>query len=133
MKHPVYGDPKGPQYPKMIQFLSKRDGFLKLAKRYKPKMVFNTDIVLSNLATTRAMRDNSLYLHADWMGNFEALKALTSTGGELAALTGQNNPYPGKLGVIEEGAYADIILVDGNPLEDITVLGGSVPPCMKAP
>ena len=30
-----------------------------------------------------------------------------------------------KLGVIEEGAYADIILVDGNPLEDITVLGAN--------
>lgn len=39
------------------------------------------------------------------------------------ALTGQNNPYPHKLGVIEVGAYADILLVDGNPLEDITVLG----------
>jgi hypothetical protein len=36
------------------------------------------------------------------------------------------NPYKeGKLGVIEEGAYADLLLVDGNPLEDITVLGGT--------
>ena len=36
------------------------------------------------------------------------------------------NPYPeGQLGVIEEGAYADIILVDGNPLEDLAVIGGS--------
>ncbi len=36
------------------------------------------------------------------------------------------NPYPdGKLGVIEKGAYADILLVDGNPLEDITVIGGN--------
>jgi imidazolonepropionase-like amidohydrolase len=40
------------------------------------------------------------------------------------ALTGVMNPYPnGKLGVIEEGAYADIILVDGNPLEDLSVIG----------
>ncbi|UCH48828.1 MAG: amidohydrolase family protein, partial [Betaproteobacteria bacterium] len=31
----------------------------------------------------------------------------------------------GKLGVIEEGAYADIILVDGNPLEDLSVIGAS--------
>ena len=37
------------------------------------------------------------------------------------------NPYPdAKLGVIEEGAYADIILVDGNPLEDLALLGASV-------
>ncbi len=46
-------------------------------------------------------------------------------GGEIAAMTGDfKNPYPeGKLGVIEEGAYADILIVDGNPLEDITVIG----------
>ena len=36
------------------------------------------------------------------------------------------DPYPdGKLGVVEEGAYADLLLVDGNPLEDITVIGGN--------
>jgi imidazolonepropionase-like amidohydrolase len=41
------------------------------------------------------------------------------------AFTGKNNPYPGKLGVIEKGAYADIILVDGNPLKDLKLLGAS--------
>lgn len=39
------------------------------------------------------------------------------------ALCGKRNSYPGKLGVIQEGALADIIVVDGNPLEDISVLG----------
>ena len=58
--------------------------------------------------------------------NFEVLKQLTSTAGELLALSGPRNPYPdGKLGVIEEGAYADLLIVDGNPLEDITVIGGN--------
>lgn len=33
--------------------------------------------------------------------------------------------HDGPLGVIQEGAYADILLVDGNPLEDITVIGGN--------
>ena len=51
---------------------------------------------------------------------------MTSDNGKLMALTGVMNPYPeGKLGVIEEGAYADIILVDGNPLEDLSVIGAS--------
>lgn len=40
--------------------------------------------------------------------------------------------HDGKLGVIEEGAYADLLIVDGNPLEDITVIGGSEL-WMKAP
>jgi len=50
---------------------------------------------------------------------------MTSVGGELCALTGQNNPYPGKLGLIEEGAFADILIVNGNPLEDISAIGGN--------
>ena len=48
---------------------------------------------------------------------------MTSTPGELVALTGQNNPYPGKLGVIEEGAYADLLIVDGDPLKDLAAIG----------
>jgi imidazolonepropionase-like amidohydrolase len=46
----------------------------------------------------------------------------TGTNGELLALSGPKNPYPKKLGVIEEGAYADLLLVAGNPLDDISIL-----------
>jgi imidazolonepropionase-like amidohydrolase len=88
-------------------------------------MVFNTDMVLNDRFTARAGRDCKMHLHAEWFGNLEVLKAMTSTGGELAALTGKSNPYPRKLGVIEEGAYADILIVDGNPLEDMSVLGAN--------
>jgi len=37
-------------------------------------------------------------------------------------MSGSRNPYPGKLGIIEEGAYADLLLINGNRLEDITIL-----------
>ncbi len=121
--HPVYGDASTPTGQKTLQFLEQSANFVELANRYRPKMVFQTDVVLTPTPDNRAARDHSLYLHAEWFGNFEALKAMTSVAGELAALTGLNNPYPGRLGVIEEGAYADIILVDGNPLEDLRVLG----------
>ena len=52
---------------------------------------------------------------------------VASVDTELLALSGPRNPYAasGKLGVIEVGAAADILLVDGNPLEDISVLGGN--------
>ena len=46
----------------------------------------------------------------------------TSTNAELLALSGKRNPYPGKLGVVEEGALADLLLVDGNPLENIGLI-----------
>jgi imidazolonepropionase-like amidohydrolase len=47
--------------------------------------------------------------------------------GEILKLSGAVlDPYPeGKLGVIEEGAYADILLVDGNPLEDLSIIGAN--------
>ena len=53
------------------------------------------------------------------------LKAATSAAGQLLTLSKQTNYHAGNLGVIEEGAYADILLVDGNPLEDITLIGGN--------
>lgn len=47
---------------------------------------------------------------------------VTSTNAELLALSGERNPYPGKLGVVEQGALAALLLVDGNPLEDIALV-----------
>jgi len=53
----------------------------------------------------------------------EILRQATSINGELLKLTGPLNPYPdGPLGVIAEGAYADILVIDGNPLENIELL-----------
>ncbi len=52
----------------------------------------------------------------------ELLKMATSVNAELLALSGLRSPYPGKLGVVEEGALADLILVDGNPLENIQLI-----------
>ncbi|GKX32738.1 MAG: hypothetical protein MnENMB40S_03560 [Rhizobiaceae bacterium MnEN-MB40S] len=46
----------------------------------------------------------------------------TSRNAELLGLSGPRNPYPGKLGVIEAGALADLLIVDGNPLDDINLI-----------
>jgi imidazolonepropionase-like amidohydrolase len=59
----------------------------------------------------------------------------TSTNAKYCELSGERHPYKaGPLGVIKEGAYADILLVDGNPLEDISILGDdgkNIPLVMK--
>ena len=57
-----------------------------------------------------------------WYTPAEALKMATADNGELIALSGFINPYPGKLGVVEQGALADLLLVDGNPLENINLI-----------
>lgn len=90
------------------------------------KTTFGVDTVTVSPADAIRNRSYEIWFWSDKFGNHQTLKSLTSIGGDLAALTGKNNPYPeGKLGVIEEGAYADILLVDGNPLKDITVIGGN--------
>jgi imidazolonepropionase-like amidohydrolase len=90
------------------------------------KVVFASDYVGLFADAERARRYELWWRTQAFKNNFEVLKQLTSTAGEMLAMSGPRNPYQeGKLGVIEEGAYADLILVDGNPLEDITVLGGT--------
>lgn len=90
------------------------------------KTTFGVDTVTVTPANALRNRDHEIWFWADRFGNLQTLRSLTSIGGELAALTGGQNPYPaGPLGVIKEGAYADILLIDGNPLEDISVIGGS--------
>jgi imidazolonepropionase-like amidohydrolase len=59
---------------------------------------------------------------ARWTTPAEALRMATANNGELMSLSGFINPYPGKLGVVEEGALADLLLVDGNPLENLDLV-----------
>ena len=99
-------------------------GYIDNMKKCPAKRGFHTDCVGTVQACSKQIAYEK-YLNGDYFGPHNALVAMTSVGGEIAAMTGEfMNPYPdGKLGVIEEGAYADILLVDGNPLEDITVIG----------
>ena len=130
LDHPVYG--QGVFAVKTRAFLDGSNEFVDLVNKYNPKVAYGTDVVATEPVTTRAFRDNNMWMHANSFGNLNALRALTSVAGELMALTGKHNPYPNKLGVIEPGAYADILLVDGNPLEDIAVLG-AYPTVFDAP
>jgi imidazolonepropionase-like amidohydrolase len=95
----------------------------KLVKN-KVKVVFSADWV-GEISDANRSRRYEIYWRTQMFGsNFEVLKQLTSTGGEVLALSGPRNPAPGRLGVVEVGAVADLLLVDGNPLEDISVIGG---------
>ncbi len=58
-----------------------------------------------------------------WYRPVEILRMATSTAGELFKMSGLRNPYPdGDLGVVKVGAYADLLLVEGNPLEDLSAV-----------
>jgi imidazolonepropionase-like amidohydrolase len=90
------------------------------AKKYKIKTAWGTDVLFSQaLAQQQGAILASL---SRWHTPVEALTMATSTNAELLALSGLRNPYPGKLGVVEEGALADLLLVDGNPLETLDLV-----------
>ncbi|NER08901.1 metal-dependent hydrolase family protein [Muriicola jejuensis] len=91
------------------------------AKKYGVKMTFGTDI-LGSLELHR-MQNLEFTARSKYFTPYEILKQATSQNAELFELSGERHPYKeGKLGVIEEGAYADLLLVNGNPLEDISLL-----------
>ena len=91
-----------------------------LAKKYRIKVAFGTDILFS----AKQAKDQGALLAKTtrWYSPAEALAMATGLGGQLLALSGERNPYPGKLGVVEEGALADLLLVDGNPIENIKLV-----------
>ena len=57
-----------------------------------------------------------------WYTPFEVLKMATADNAALLALSGLRSPYPGKLGVVQEGALADLLLVDGDPIANIKLI-----------
>lgn len=95
------------------------DRMMQLAKKHGVRVAFGTDVFGASRVFAWESREFGARLR--WFTPLEILRQATSINGELLALSGPRNPY-GKLGVIEPGAMADLLVVDGNPLEDIRVL-----------
>jgi len=105
---------------KQKMVLGHTEHFFEMAKKYNAKLTFGTDLVVGADAN---LQTKELVARKKWFSPYEILVQATSRAAELIALSGPRNPYPGKLGVIEEGAYADLLLVDGNPLANIDLVG----------
>ena len=106
---------------KFIQVTDGTDGNYKLAKEMGVKIAFGTDLLFDPASAAR--QGKMLAKMKQWFTPYEALKMATSDNAELLALSSPRNPYQeGPLGVIKEGAYADLILVDGNPLENLDLV-----------
>ena len=117
-----------------IRILQEKYSYLPgLLLDYGVKVGYGSD-TLGPPEVSHKCRRYEMHFRADWFGSrFEALKRATSVSGEILALSGPRNPYAkGPLGVVEPGAYADLLLVDGNPLEDLSLLG-ACPQWWEAP
>lgn len=92
-----------------------------LINKYDLNIAYGTDFIERFNGGNPKLND--LVSYAERFGNFKALKSATGDGYRLSKLTTYQNPYPeGKVGVLESGSYADLLIVDGNPLKNISVL-----------
>jgi imidazolonepropionase-like amidohydrolase len=112
--------PGSTERAKALEVFAGTDRTFTLARKYKIKTAFGTDILFSPGLAPR--HGKLLTKLVRWYSPAETLAMATGTNAQLLALSGKRNPYPGKLGVVEEGALADLLLVDGNPIEDIKLI-----------
>ncbi|MGB6253045.1 MAG: amidohydrolase family protein [Bradyrhizobium sp.] len=105
---------------KALEVFAGTENAYNLAKKYKVKTAWGADILGDAAAASR--QGQYLAMMTRWYTPAEALKMATADNGELMALSGFINPYPGKLGVVEVGALADLLLVEGNPLDDLNLV-----------
>lgn len=91
-----------------------------LAKKLGVKLAWGTDFLFE--PELNKDQNNYIIRLQKWFSNAEILKMITQDNGELLQLSGHRSPYPGKIGVIEEQAFADLLLVDGDPLKDLSLI-----------
>ena len=89
------------------------------AKKYGVKIGFGTDAASTLIDTVL----QEFTARSQFFTPYETLKQATSENAKLFELARTRNPYrAAKLGVIEAGAWADLLIYSGNPLEDINVV-----------
>ncbi|WP_026186683.1 amidohydrolase family protein [Ensifer sp. BR816] len=110
----------GPSAERMLQVFAGTPRIYELVRKHGIKTAWGSDVLFSPEIT---QRQGIMLTHLSrWYTNAETLRVATSVNAELLALSNLRTPYPGKLGVIEEGALADILVINGNPLEDIRLI-----------
>jgi len=118
-------DPAPPWAPANIrekkdEVIRGTDNAFRWAKQHKVKLLWGTDF-LFNPEQNKNQNKDILKLK-QWFTPAEALKLLTYDNAQVFRLSGPRNPYPGKLGVVELAAYADLLLVDGDPLANLDLV-----------
>lgn len=115
------GGPLPPEsVAKLRQVIAGTDTAYGLARKHGIRTAFGSDLLFSATLATR--QGAMLARLRRWFSPAEILTMATADNAELLGLSGPRNPYAGKLGIIEPGALADLLLVEGNPLDDITLV-----------
>ncbi|MCL7713261.1 metal-dependent hydrolase family protein [Stenotrophomonas mori] len=91
-----------------------------MAKQAGVRLAWGTDFLFE--PALNAEQNAFILGLREWFTPAEILKMVTHDNAELLALSGLRSPYSGRLGVVEEGALADLLLVEGDPLQDLQVI-----------
>lgn len=89
---------------------------LEVAKAAGVAMAFGSDLI----GELDGHQNDEFEIRARVLPNAEVIRAATTVGAEVVR-------RPGELGVIAPGAFADALILDGNPLEDINLLASGGP------
>lgn len=117
--NPMFQDPI--QQAKLKVVADGTRNAIALAKKYKLTILWGTDAFFGS-APFNAFTQEFAY-RDEFFTPIEQLQQITGNNGKVLALSGLKNPYPGaELGVIKEGAFADILIVNGDPTKDIRLL-----------
>jgi imidazolonepropionase-like amidohydrolase len=117
--NPMFKDPV--QKQKNLEVQKGAPQAIEWAKKYGVKILWGTDVFFGDDAFVNFRQE---FAYRDrFFKPIEQMKQVTGINGEVLALSTWKNPYPhGALGVIKEGAYADILLIEKDPTQDIKVL-----------
>lgn len=111
---------KGPSRVKQLMVAAGTDRAYALARKHNVKVAFGTDILFSG--DNGEVQNARLASLDRWYSPGEVLQIATGSNGALLELTGERNPYKKPLGVIAEGALADLLLVEGDPTADLALI-----------
>jgi imidazolonepropionase-like amidohydrolase len=93
----------------------------RMARKYNVKLAWGTDFLF--LPAQNANQNRDMLKLTKWFTPAEVLKMVTHDNAQLLALSGPRSPYQGKLGVVETGALADLLLVIGDPTVNLEIMG----------
>ena len=109
-----------PNRKKQLEMFAGTDAAYALAKKHGLRTAWGTDILFD--PAKAATQGADLSKMAKWYTPAQVLKMATSENAALLALSGLRSPYVGALGVVKEGALADLILVDGDPIANLRLV-----------
>ncbi|MFY0618768.1 amidohydrolase family protein [Shimia sp.] len=111
----------GSSVPKYLEAQAGATNGYERSKALGLKMAFGTDIL--GTIDLGPFQSQEFVARTAYYEPVDILRQATSLNAELFERSGRRHPYlDGPLGVIKEGAYGDLLLLNGNPLEDISLL-----------